>query len=1221
MAGSAKLKSKPKSLVSKKLEKAKGAVKDKIHGARVEISINRLSRKVLAKLSRQERKKELKRLQEELQGLGGYEKDELLDKVRAKTKRELAVYKAQMAETVKEKRLEDFMLELNDIFVATEENALEGFAARTAEQVRREELFYATLNTYVGKESNKKFLKAYLKSPMVQKLLSGLKALDEDTAKKINDAAEEGDYKKLRALLLEASDGELSAEHVDKVFGSAPYFKDSMKPVTGYKIVDWVINSVKSFKYLGYGFVMRAAKNDAEVPFFIIMQTANITLHRLRQIDDTFQSNLNFITSKQKQGLHDQKRLGFIDAIHKLRMALDDKINKPGKDGKTLQEKFDENLDLYMESLRKDKRLDEQSIAYIKAHAEIGNLRLEQMYELVYGDEKKRDRVVTRIFSRIPTAVRFYRRVMQSPELAKTLQKYHWERLKTRSARKFRRAAKGWGLEDVRSKGDALYKQVETFSPYGESSAGSKSERVRGEVLKEHDDILKKYYVLVNRTSKVLTANAQKILAAGGALEQFRKNYDLKAPIDWQKSPFLSDDTLEALFPGKKAHQIRTNRGLTGNKLVQAYTERLVELRSLQDTTRAYFSGMARDIEKRVAEPITSRWGDKMERLGRAESDRAIREGIEEIKTQTSPWKRKVRIGGKLLLPGILLAFETNALMTGKAKPYEFVWNGVEMVGGFCPGIGTVLDGKACITGRSLAGRKLSWKERLVSGVFCVVGAVADALTLVGGVGLGLRAGVGFLKGGRKAMQAGKTMKAMRQAGMARKSQSYLARAGMWIGGRFNRAARLEAATSSRITANAYDQARLMSKYKIDDLAHAEKELASTRGYLDAAKRADLDKLRTLMKSSEKYGYDYMNALRGPLQGILKAPSKIGAVGRTWLRVKSAFHKVKETLMALKIDPKIINQYEKTFDKIRALESRRAQAVEELAGLANKGRYFDKGESVARAGAVSTKVEKLEDLKIQQKTLARSRKASLKVGDATRKKYKAVPEVQDLLDKAKEGGKITRTEIAQAVKQARKHRKYKSLTVKELTDAVDHYKGASASLGKLKKLKQQRKTGFGEAVQAEGNTRQIMKKQKEVGDINRQIATLHNERFIMQTEMMYKAERAMDVANQWRQAVRFLQYGLVAGGIAFLTSMAPDKAVQTGTKVIKKTGKTVYKVGKKVFWDEHGGKPPMDKMIEDRLKKGKRSLKIKKLKKKVLGKKKASPDALKDDTGGQAKHD
>ncbi len=480
MARSAKLKSKPKQLISKAKEKARGAVKDAVHGARVEISINRLSRKVLAKLYRQQRLKELAALQEKLQDLEGWEKDELLEKIREKTRRELATYKTQMAEKVKEKRLDDFMLELNEIFVSDEENALSGFAKRTAEQVQREELFYKTLKNYVGKESNKKFLKYYMKGPLVQKLRSGLKALDADQEKKINDAVEAGDYEKLREILIEASDGELSPEHIDKVFGSVPYFKESLKPVTGYKIVDWVINSVKSAKYLGYGFVMREARGDADVPFFIIMQTANITLHYLREIDDTFQENIAFITSKRKQTLHDQKRLGFMEAIHKLRTALDAKISKPDKDGRTLQEKFDENLDYYMESLRKDKRLDEEAIAYIKANAELKDLRLQQIYELAYGRDEKRNRVVTRIFSRIPTAVRFYRNAIQNPELAKTLQKYHWERIKTRSARRFRRAAKGWGLEDVRSKGDELYKQVENFSPYGESAAGSKSERIRG---------------------------------------------------------------------------------------------------------------------------------------------------------------------------------------------------------------------------------------------------------------------------------------------------------------------------------------------------------------------------------------------------------------------------------------------------------------------------------------------------------------------------------------------------------------------------------------------------------------------------------------------------------------------------------------------------------------------------------------------------------------------
>ncbi len=545
------------------------------------------------------------------------------------------------------------------------------------------------------------------------------------------------------------------------------------------------------------------------------------------------------------------------------------------------------------------------------------------------------------------------------------------------------------------------------------------------------------------------------------------------------------------------------------------------------------------------------------------------------------------------------------------------MWNVIEMGGGFVPVVGTILDFKAAWSGRSLAGRKLGFKERLVSFGFGCVGFVADVFTFVGGVGLGLRYGIGFLKGGKRAVKAGKVMKAMHEAGMARKSQSVLSKIGMWVGRKFNKAARLESATASRITSKAYDQARLMSKYKIADLAHAEKELASVR---HATKKAHLKQLVALMKSTEKYRYDYMKALRGSLEGILKTPGKIGAAGRTWLRVKSAFHKVKEALIGLKIDPKIINRYEKTFDKIKALESERAQTVEELAELANKGKYFEKGEAAGKAGAAATELEHLEKLAHQQRLLAKSRKASLKAGDRVSKKYKDVDEIQDLFDKAKEGKKITKRDIRRAVGKAQ-DQGYKKASVKEITNAVDSYKDANLSLAKMKKIRDQRKADFDKAVKYEGSTREIIKKKREIQAINKKIATLHNERFIMQTEMMYKAERAMDVAHQWRRAIRFLQYGLVAGGVAFLTSLAPDKAVKAGYTVVGKTAVVSYKVGKKVFWDEHGGRPPMDKMIEERLNRGKLSYKVRKMKKKALAGKKPNPNALRDDTGKQATHD
>ena len=605
-------------------------------------------------------------------------------------------------------------------------------------------------------------------------------------------------------------------------------------------------------------------------------------------MDNSLQQNKHLIESKSEKNLHDEERLHFIEGIHILRERLNEKIKS-----QHLDREFEKYLSLHLEK-RTD--LTNEDKIHILNNARIEDLRLLQIYELAYASGEERDRWFFKSVSRIPTMMRFYKKVItEDREFIKTIQKYHFKKLQDMASWRFKSNAAKWGLKDIvsgidelekksqraglggKAQIDQLYKTAQEFKvetkEWGEKGAVPLNE------LNKHDQILRQYHALVMRATKLMSEKAKEVIDSTRYVEAVRKS---KGEAFWGtkiKDMNLSEQTLSKIFPGV---DVRNVKGMTGANLATAIAERAVDLRNMQDITQTRFAALAETINENVAKPFGTKWESKLEIFKGKKEHQRISEQVQRIEDAAKARKGKYYLK-KFGLPAIIVGTEVYDLATGKAKKEEVMWDLVEAGAGFVPVVGTALDFKGAITGKSLSGKNLSKRERLMYLGFGTIGLVADGALLLGGLGLYLREGLGGIRAARRSVQVGAEMNTLREAAAIEK-ESVLQRTIGRGAKLFDKGHQAEKAVEAQVTAKAYEQARLMSKYNIKDLSSLEKEIFLTK---DGKKMEELKKLRELMQGTATGGRSYMEIFEHISKGGLKIPETF--LGRGWLRTKESF--------------------------------------------------------------------------------------------------------------------------------------------------------------------------------------------------------------------------------------------------------------------------------------------------------------------------------------------
>lgn len=1167
----------------------------------------KLSREMILEWFKKHRFDKLKGLQLDIASKTQEEKMALRDLIIKNTQKSLEKQK-RAAEKEKVRKIERFADAITSI--DEEPASLNGVLTRFEREQKQEEIFFATLDTYVGKEKNKKYIQNLIRE---NKHIAGLlKMINETNPKAMHDvnlAINQGDYEEIKKALIK-SHSSITAQRVDYCFGLATTTEFGKKEYTGNKTVDGIINWVGKARYVGHTAAMNRAAEASGVSVYLLMRFGLETMASLRKIDENFKQHKHLLEGKEKMTLKDRERLQFIEQFSKMRVALDSKI-----EGKGMESKFRSILDKYLDT---KKGLTEQQKADIRATASFNDLRLFQVCDLVFSGEDAENLLIHGWSRGAALGLQYWRLMRdENRRLRSALTSYHKKRFKNKSIWEFKKNAKLWKMDDILQDINKLDKKIQGMT----ADLAQRAERYQIDVqgknvstneLYDRDMIMKRFHVLSNAASRAMTKQAKPVLNAGKVLEkgmrQFGENFE---KMTGSQLLHNQDEVVKAL--GIKPDDLAK---LKGKDLIGIYGNKLVDLKTMQDVTRARFAALAENLQENVDTPFQKKLAGQKADIADAKFRRKTSSQLDNI---SAPSKAK-KWGRRAILPAIFVGVESYRLIKGKGRTDEVLWNAAEAGLGFVPVIGTGLDFKAAFWGESLAGRKLDTKERVLSFAFGCIGVVADVTTVIGGAGLGLRATIGGMKGARGAMRAAKATRAARgidkfsDAGHIVKTGLVGRMAGK-ISDTFGTTRRLEKATQATVEAKALKEAAIIhdlenaaggKRLDTSNLEALKKELKGNASAQRSIKR--LEKLREGLDP----GASYMKMLESTETAVRVPPHELsklkGYFSRVGMKIKSAFLEVKAGLLKIGVPSETLKEYEKSFGAVKNLEKMHAEKWDEIKALAkqkdlseSKLRYLEqlKGKATKKQKDFLETLEKERELLSKKKALELER-------DAIIKEHEAIAPAQKIYNKAQiTGRELTKAEKAEidkillaaekkgyrklSQKEFLKLSKKRSDATRELKDVNKKLEATTAKKGKLDgELKVQNSKWHKDVMDnhkaIEDYSTAMAAKQDELKVINSRLNDVSDKRYRLYQEMEMKAESWIARSDNMRRASRYLQFGgLAMGGIWYLTNTDPSTQVEYAAKGIKYAGKGAGKALNTIYIENHAGKPALDLLIEKKV--------------------------------------
>lgn len=268
----------------------------------------------------------------------------------------------------------------------------------------------------------------------------------------------------------------------------------------------------------------------------------------------------------------------------------------------------------------------------------------------------------------------------------------------------------------------------------------------------ERDRLLKQLHVLSSKkASMVLTEASKNTLHSGRFIDMLEASahsggVNLSTSLGGFDRPDVARTFVEGVLgKGKQTLSLDDIQKLKGR-----YASDISDIRRLKDTWEGAFNGFARSLhgEGYSAMKKGVRAGSQLDR-------------IEHKAAYVSGWGKAKFWAPRLVIPIAIVGTELYGLAKGNVRKEEVAWDLAEAGAGFIPVVGTTLDFKAYFTGKSLSGRELGgWfsGERLAYLAGGAVGVFADVMTVFGGVGLGIRAGVASMRGVAKVGRGARTL-------------------------------------------------------------------------------------------------------------------------------------------------------------------------------------------------------------------------------------------------------------------------------------------------------------------------------------------------------------------------------------------------------------------------------------------------------------------------------
>ncbi|MBN1494342.1 hypothetical protein JW911_01245 [Candidatus Peregrinibacteria bacterium] len=1169
------------------------------------IERDKLSREVILGWYKANRLEKLKALQYELIAMTLSERDKVKEKILANTKKELAKEK-ELTAAEKEKRAEQFAQDV--INIADGKGHIEKIAKRYNQQAEQEKMFYAHLKTFVGKNKERKQLQGLAKQKQVKELIDIVKQNNPALGKNIDMAIKDGNMDEFKKMLAQGSQMggifKFSPDDVEQYL-SAAVLGDGFKSKIGWGPADTLLNHWDKFRKIGHSYVLKKCVKqmstpEVKIPFMLVLQLSNLTLAKLKEMDGLMQSKKYLLENKDKKTVLDLKRLKFIELLHVFREKLEQRIAE-----KQIAEKYQPLLRKYLEQ----KNLPQQEVDKIVLNSKIDDLRVLHILDIAYETEGREGEWFIHALSRSKTMWRAYKVMFrESASVQRTYAAYHYNRLVNREVMKFRSQSKKWGMEQIGKEIDKLEKKA-AIRPQSEM-IHYESTKVLDQEMLHHDNTVKQYHLLSVRTSQIMTKQAKELLGITKSIEALRNSEGgkfLTSSLESMKTGDV-DGILKKLHPEKTAAELAGfKRKMTGMDLIRAYTEKAVEFKTMQDTTRARFAVLSNNIEKGIGQ-FDRQWEATVEAHKGKRKLQQIEKGIQEIGERQRPsayWAKK------LALPAVFLGYEGYRAVTGKQKAQEMVWNMGEAIGGFVPVLGTALDFRAAIKGTTLAGKRLSWKERGVHVLFAGVGLIADGAMILGGLGAALRAGIGGLRTGRRALEIGRNAKTINQIANINQGATWVQRMGGRVASFFNKAHKAETATDALITARAYGQANIVSRLKKLDAAAFGKldDVADLKGLdaiIDAAKMQgkssrEIELLMQYRKTFEAAGgVSYIKMFRKTGR-TLEVPQNI--IGRTWLRTKQAFQEAKSWFMGIGVPAETLREYERTFDVVQTARNAKEKAVTNLT------------ETLGKLGSKEKEALRLKKQitdKVKGGAGADYVKAVDELSEATKKhqaltdQYKLYNQHKKILKKALDGKKVNPVDL-EAAKRAFNLPALKSPTVSSgdlnhVETIIKNHGKKTASANKTVKTTKSEVERTGKSLGNkpanqkwknefdEANTElQKLQHQKTANkDIiraqNQVIETASSTRSMIEMEMMAKADAWVSRSHLMSTAAKYLQIGGMASVGLWAVSAGKFGAaeqIKVAGAAAAAGGTVVGKVGEEIFIKDHSPSPAIDNIVEN----------------------------------------
>jgi len=1158
-----------------------------------------ISKKLILRWYMAKKFEKLKGLQTRIIEASYAEREKLKEDIIKNTAKQLADHKKRILK--KEKLPEDVLAAIKteaeqfakDIINVAEGHADVALVARRHSIKKEEEyVFNSVLDGFVGKENQSKSMQKIAKNPVFRQVFMLIRQKDPAAAKYIETAMKEGDYETVRKQMVKHSDGVLSKERVNQLMAIAVLGQASNKEVTGWKTLDTVVNYINKYRYVGYGHVMNKASKDMDIPFMLTVRLASYTLRDLKQMDDIMDRNKSLILNKKNKTVKDHEKLSFIASVKKIRKHIEGKI----KDKKDLNADFKVALRKHLDT-KKD--LSESDKREILMASKFEDLRLIQMFDLFYGGEQDRDKWLTKSLSRIPTIIRAVKNTFGEQRFVKaSMLRYHAKRMTDSTIWEFRANAKNWKMNDIlrdinsmesnikknarfgtRTPYENLFKDVDKYDIKPEEIAAKR--RYMHKELFDMDRMVQKYHYMVQSATKIMSDHAKQVVEAGTAVQKVQQNVGGPAFLTkhLDRLPHLSDDTLKTLGldPMKRG-------SLKGADVLNAYTRKLVDAKTMESVTRARFSALGEMMEKGVAGPVSTAWSGKVEVAKGAASREAIQKQLKGIEDKVTPGRAKYNVK-RFGLPAIIIGLQGYSLFTGKSKGREVLYDLGEAAAGFVPFLGTSLDIRGAWTGTTLSGKKLSPRERWMYAGFAAIGVVADAATVIGGLGLGLRAGLGGVRAGRRAVKAGAAMADAKKVGslsdLAHSKdlpffQRHIARAGS----AFNSVRRADSAAEALYTKKAIEQANEMSRLKVDNFEDLPGLIKKAENAGDTIRARDLKHVLNMHG-----GVNYMKTLQNLNKGFA-VPR--GFFGRALLKTKSAFLGMKAKLVAIGVPAATLRRFEDSFDAVSAAKKAKLDAVNDLHHLTKA----QEAERIAR-------MDKYQNLQSASRSMGRSEQKYASMVDDLMKSSRSRDRAKntlaakrrhfDRVEKLFNNGKASKYELDAAKKAIDDAAKLHGKAFKKVKDLTsEKRKLATQVAGKSaesKKWKQEFDSANRDLMKTEN---QMFRKEESIRSAEEALVSADSGRAILEMEIATKATRMAKVHDSMASAAKLFQYGGIAmGGIWFLTGFkyGPAEQLKTAGSVLEKGYKHGGKAAKYLYLEDHSGKPAIDQLVEDRVRK------------------------------------